>query len=195
LDEQEKQRLDSPERNSGNGSKRRSSRRRNRRRKGSGPDAAIQPPYQVEDQQTLAADEQEAIDRPRTGNAAKPKRRNAPRRASVPDANGPTEVVRATAPQIAPLQPMRLRKIDGTDNSEPMVGCPMLTRTRIGIPFRGNQRVARCSVGWAVHDEDEVLLCMHTPSAAQCWKEHPEQVEVLIERLRPQIEAELASGE
>ena len=36
---------------------------------------------------------------------------------------------------------------------------------------------------------------MNTPTAAQCWKEHPEYLEELIERLRPQIEAELASGE
>lgn len=89
---------------------------------------------------------------------------------------------------------MRLRKIDAEATSEPIVGCPMLTRTRLGIPFRGDQRVARCSVGWAVHDEDEVLFCMHTPTAAQCWKDNPEQLEELIERLRPVIEAELASS-
>lgn len=103
--------------------------------------------------------------------------------------------MRATAPTLAPVQPMRLRKIDPNDDSEPIIGCPMLTRTRLPIPFRGNQRVARCSAGWSVHDEDEVLLCMHTPTAAQCWKEHPEYLEELVERLRPVIEAELVSGE
>lgn len=137
----------------------------------------------------------EAEPLPRTGNAAKPKRRNAPRRSAMPDIDAPSEVVRPTAPTIAPLQPMRLRKIDPEDTSEPTIGCPMLTRTRLSIPFRGNQRVARCSVGWAVHDEDEVLFCMHTPTAAECWKEHPEHLEGLIEELRPVIEAELASGE
>lgn len=131
---------------------------------------------------------------PRTGNAAKPKRRNAQPRAPLPDFSGTPHVTKATAVTLAPLQPMRLRKIDPEDTSEPIIGCPMLTRTRLGIPFRGGQRVARCSVGWAVHDEDEILFCMHTPTAAQCWKEHPEQVEVLAEKLRPIIEAELASG-
>lgn len=113
----------------------------------------------------------------------------------MPDLDGPEEVMRPTAPTIAQLQPMRLREIDASDTSEPIIGCPMLTRTRLGIPFRGGQRVARCSVGWAIHDEDEVLLCMHTPTAAECWKEHPEYLEALLEHLRPQIEAELASGE
>lgn len=111
----------------------------------------------------------------------------------MPDLGDSGEVVRATAPTIAPLQPMRMRKIDENDTSEPTIGCPMLTRTRLEIPFRGNQRVARCSRGWSVHDEDEVLLCMHTPTVAQCWKDDPEQLEALIERLRPIIEAELAS--
>jgi hypothetical protein len=50
-------------------------------------------------------------------------------------------------------------------------------------------------VGWAVHDEDEVLLCMHTPTRNQCWKEHPEHLEALVEKLRPVIEAELNGQE
>lgn len=141
-----------------------------------------------------ASQEPEEPERPRTGNAAKPKRRNAPRRSAMPNIDGPPEVVRATAPQIAPLQPMRLRKIDATDTSEPVIGCPMLTRTRLQIPFRGNQRVARCSAGWAVHDEDEVLFCQHTPTAAECWKDNPEQIAKLADRLRPIIEAELSAG-
>lgn len=88
---------------------------------------------------------------------------------------------------------MRKRKIsEEVDETEPQFGCPMLTRTRIGLPFRGGHHVPRCSMGWAVHDEDEVLFCMHTPSRNLCWKENPEQLEALIEKLRPQIEAELA---
>lgn len=131
-------------------------------------------------------------ERPRTGNAAKPKRRNAQPRQVLPDLSASPQVLKASAVQLAQLQPMRLRKIDPQDTSEPIIGCPMLTRTRLQIPFRGNQRLARCSVGWSIHDEDEVMLCMHTPTAAQCWKEHPEQLEALVERLRPIIEAELA---
>lgn len=146
----------------------------------------------VEAEVVAEAPEQE---RPRTGNAAKPKRRNAQPRKVLPDFTEVTDVVRNNAPRIAPLQPMRLRKIDPEDTSEPIIGCPMLTRTRLSIPFRGNQRVPRCSAGWSIHDEDEVLFCMHTPTAAQCWKEHPERIEELVEELRPMIEAELASLE
>ncbi len=101
--------------------------------------------------------------------------------------------MRSNAPRVAPLQPMRLRKIDPDNTDEPIIGCPMLTRTRLEIPFRGNQRLPRCSVGWAIHDEDEVLFCMHTPSASLCWKDNPARVEELAEELRPLIEAELAA--
>lgn len=189
MDKQEKQPTDTPEQRSDDGNKRRSSRRRGRRRRGERPEVEAQQP------QAEAQEPEDRSQRHRGGNAAKPKRRNAPRRSPMPDLTGPEEVVRPTAPTIAPVQPMRLRQIDPSDNTEPTIGCPMLTRTRLSIPFRGNQRVARCSVGWSVHDEDEVLLCMHTPTAAQCWKEHPEYLDALVERLRPLIEEELASGE
>lgn len=103
------------------------------------------------------------------------------------------EVLREPGERIAPVQPMRKRTIsEEAEGVEPQFGCPMLTRTRLALPFRGGQHVPRCSMGWAVHDEDEVLFCMHTPERKLCWKENPEQLEQLIEKLRPQIEAELA---
>lgn len=192
MDEQEKQHSETHETPSADGGNQRPQRRRNRRRRSSRPVSEQQSqPVEVQATGEPEQSEQREDDRPRTGNAAKPKRRNAARRAPLPDLDGPTEVVRATAPQLAPLQPMRLRQIDPDDKSEPIIGCPMLTRTRLGIPFRGGNRVPRCSAGWSIHDEDEVLLCQHTPTAAQCWKEHPEHLEELIERLRPIIEAEL----
>lgn len=89
---------------------------------------------------------------------------------------------------------MRKRKIDPEDASEPTIGCPMLSRTRARIPFRGDQQVPRCAVGWAIHDEDEVLFCMHTPTRNECWKDHPENIEGLVDKLRPVIEAELAKS-
>ena len=104
--------------------------------------------------------------------------------------------MRNDAVQQAPAQPMRLRKIGAEDDaSEPEFGCPMLTRTRLGIPFRGGHQVPRCAMGWAIHDEDEVLFCMHTPTRNACWKEHPENLEKLIEELRPVIESELRERE
>lgn len=54
-------------------------------------------------------------------------------------------------------------------------GCPMLTRTRLGMPFAGGNHVPRCSMGWALHGESEALLCMRTPDLLDCWKEHPEK--------------------
>ncbi|HVL23747.1 MAG TPA: hypothetical protein VM450_06660 [Thermomicrobiales bacterium] len=96
----------------------------------------------------------------------------------------PAEVLRRDARPETPLQPECKRPLgDGTDTSEPRFGCPMLTRTRLGMPFRGGQHVPRCAVGWTVHNEDEVLLCLHTPTRNACWKEHPELLAKLQEEL------------
>ncbi|HLU35531.1 MAG TPA: hypothetical protein VKZ61_07150 [Thermomicrobiales bacterium] len=183
------------------GEKQRSSRprRRGRRRRGGGQgETAPEKREQVEQQkkpeqgpQASAAPKGERNDRGERGGRGRrrggPNRR--PRVAELEDGR----VLRESSRQTAPVQPMRKRKIsEEFDETEPQFGCPMLTRTRIGIPFRGGQNVPRCSMGWAVHDEDEVLFCMHTPSRNLCWKENPEQLEALIEKLRPQIEAELA---
>ena len=67
--------------------------------------------------------------------------------------------------------------------SEPNFGCPMLSRTRLGMPFRGGQHAPRCSMGWSVHDEDEAWLCMHVPTRNQCWKENPDVLVKLLEEL------------
>lgn len=191
MEEQEKQVSNSPQSESENDNKgqKRATRRRNRKRRSRQKPVEAQA---VTTQPEVA--EPEAEQRPLTGNAAKQKRRSNQHRPPSQEAAtyiGPANG-KPTVPTLAPLQPMRLRKIDPMDNSEPIVGCPMLTRTRMGIPFRGGNRVARCSVGWSIHDEDEVLLCMHTPTAAECWKEHPEYLEALVEKLRPIIESELA---
>lgn len=180
------------------GEKQRSSRprRRGRRRRGGGQgETAPEKREQVEQQkkpeqgpQASAVPKGERNERGGRGRRrGGPNRR--PRVAELEDGR----VLRESSRQTAPVQPMRKRKIsEEFDETEPQFGCPMLTRTRIGIPFRGGQNVPRCSMGWAVHDEDEVLFCMHTPSRNLCWKENPEQLEALIEKLRPQIEAELA---
>jgi hypothetical protein len=51
----------------------------------------------------------------------------------------------------------------------------MLTRTRIAMPFANGQRSPRCSMGWAIHGEEEASMCMRTPNRHECWKEHPER--------------------
>lgn len=58
-------------------------------------------------------------------------------------------------------------------------GCPMLVRAHCG-PLRGRaEPVYRCSLGWALHGEDEVVLCRATDAVPDCWKAHPERLEAL----------------
>lgn len=58
-------------------------------------------------------------------------------------------------------------------------GCPMLVRAHCG-PLRGRaEPVYRCSLGWALHSEDEVALCRATDAVPDCWKAHPERLEAL----------------
>lgn len=83
----------------------------------------------------------------------------------------------------APAEPLSVRPgIEADDDGLPVLGCPMLTRTRLGMPFAGGRHVPRCALGWAVHSESEAHLCMATPLVAMCWKLHPERVAELEEQ-------------
>lgn len=77
-----------------------------------------------------------------------------------------------------------LRRIDDLPpDQEPQTGCPMLTRTKLGLPTHGGYTVPRCSLAWALHNEHEATMCMLTPDLTDCWKVHPERkaaVEELI---------------
>lgn len=68
-------------------------------------------------------------------------------------------------------------------------GCPMLTRTRLALPFSGNVPSPRCSMGWAVHSETEVAMCLRTPTMLACWKQDEEREA----RLRAELEADAAA--
>lgn len=58
-------------------------------------------------------------------------------------------------------------------------GCPMLVRAHCG-PLRGRaDPVYRCSLGWALHGEDEVARCRATDAVPDCWKANPERLEAL----------------
>ena len=60
-------------------------------------------------------------------------------------------------------------------------GCPMLVHAHCG-PLRGRtEPVYRCSLGWALHCEDDVLRCSLTEIVNDCWKVHPERLPVLAE--------------
>ncbi|HYH11781.1 MAG TPA: hypothetical protein VD789_05430 [Thermomicrobiales bacterium] len=88
----------------------------------------------------------------------------------------PTEVLKEDVRDIRPAGTIILRKVGELETSDGMTfGCPMLTRTRLGMPFAQGQRVPRCSMGWALHNEEEALLCMRTPNLRDCWQAHPER--------------------
>lgn len=88
----------------------------------------------------------------------------------------PTEVLKRGVRDLPPTGPIVLRQVDEITTNEGITfGCPMLTRTRIGVPWAGGQRAPRCSMGWALHNEEEASFCMRTPDLLDCWKEHPER--------------------
>lgn len=94
------------------------------------------------------------------------------------------EVLKSRVPLSGPVEVVAKRQLIGIDESEaPVLGCPMLTRTRMGMPFARGRNIPRCALAWAVHSEAEAGLCMETPDPALCWKAHPEQVEVIRERI------------
>lgn len=96
----------------------------------------------------------------------------------------PMEVLKDSARTAPDAETPAARTLDEFSVPDGMTfGCPMLTRTRLGMPFAGGNHVARCSMGWALHGESEALLCMRTPDLLDCWKEHPEK------------EAELRAGD
>jgi hypothetical protein len=87
----------------------------------------------------------------------------------------PTEVLKDSARPAPVAEPLATRTLDAFTVPTGMeFGCPMLTRTRIGLPFAGGRRAPRCAMGWALHGESEALLCMRTPDMLECWKVHPE---------------------
>ncbi len=101
-------------------------------------------------------------------------RRRATRRPTIGPM--PTEVLKDSARTVPAHEPQATRTLDEFTVPAGMTfGCPMLSRTRLGMPFAGGNRVARCSMGWALHGESEALLCMRTPDLLDCWKEHPEK--------------------
>ena len=60
-------------------------------------------------------------------------------------------------------------------------GCPMLVRAHFGS-LRGRvEPVYRCSLGWALHGEDDVSRCRATDAVPDCWKVHPERFPAVAE--------------
>lgn len=58
----------------------------------------------------------------------------------------------------------------GSEDAAPgLFGCPMLVRghAEFGI---GHGPIIRCSLGWAIHNRQEVERCLGIESLLQCWK-------------------------
>jgi hypothetical protein len=93
----------------------------------------------------------------------------------------PTEVLKRAVVIPEPASPMAMRALDELGAEDTVeLGCPMLTRTKVALPSSGGLRAPRCSLGWAVHNEEEVSFCLRTPVIAQCWKVHPERLAELL---------------
>jgi hypothetical protein len=88
----------------------------------------------------------------------------------------PTEVLKEEVRDVRPSGTIVLHSLDEFTTADGMnFGCPMLTRTRLGMPFARGQRPPRCSMGWALHTEEEASFCMRTPDLLDCWKAHPDR--------------------
>ncbi len=106
----------------------------------------------------------------------------------------PETVLKETAPIPVPARPMVMRKLDELGVGESItLGCPMLTRTRLALHTNEGLRAGRCSLGWALHGEEEVRFCLHTPNSLDCWKAHPERVEVIQEEIEKEALAASAA--
>lgn len=125
------------------------------------------------------AGQRDAPSGPRGGNANTRGRRRPQRRPPVL-LPAPTAVLREHAPVTPSAGPMAKRPMSALgDATELNLGCPMLSRTRLRLPVTGNDPAPRCSLGWALHSEDEVVFCLHTPDAHSCWKANPERRQAL----------------
>jgi hypothetical protein len=106
----------------------------------------------------------------------------------------PEAVLKETAPVPVPARPMVMRKLDELGDGDSItLGCPMLTRTRLALHTGEGLRAGRCSLGWALHGEDEVRFCLHTPNSMDCWKAHPERVEVILAEIEKKADADHAA--
>ena len=100
----------------------------------------------------------------------------------------PNEVLKSRAPITGSSLPIHKRALSELDGPEgPVLGCPMLTRTQLGLPVTGGQAAPRCALAWALHSETEASYCMATPALTQCWKAHPEHLEEIKERLAERL--------
>jgi hypothetical protein len=94
------------------------------------------------------------------------------------------EIIKQRAPVAVVPRKMTKRSLEDLDGPEgPVLGCPMLSRTRLSLPVTGGHPAPRCSLGWGLHSEEEAMYCMMTPDLTLCWKANPERLDILREKL------------
>lgn len=99
------------------------------------------------------------------------------------------EVLKANAPVTRVEEPRASHSLEAiSSKGEPVFGCPMLSRSKIELPFANGRTAPRCALGWSLHRESEAAYCLETPDHVQCWKIHPER----LEEIRATIEAAAA---
>lgn len=116
---------------------------------------------------------------PQAGSApTRAPRRRQQRKPTILEVSG--EIIKRRAEIAAVPGKMIKRSMEGLEGPDgPVLGCPMLTRTRLGLPVTDGHPAPRCSLGWGIHAEEEAMYCMMTPDLTLCWKANPERVEVL----------------
>lgn len=93
----------------------------------------------------------------------------------------PTEVLKPGITVPPPTQPLTMRRLEDLGPEDGvLLGCPMLTRTKVALPSAGGIHAPRCNLAWTIHSEEEVSFCLRTPTIAQCWKAHPERLAELL---------------
>jgi len=103
----------------------------------------------------------------------------------------PSEVLKPKAPISGKAEPIIKRKIGEIMGEEaPVLGCPMLSRTRLALPATGGQTAPRCALAWAIHSETEASYCMETADLLHCWKAHPERLDDVKARLAERAAAD-----
>lgn len=112
------------------------------------------------------------------GGAGRNPRRRQPRRQPIVEVPG--AIIKQRAPVSAGPKKMVKRSLEDLAGPEgPILGCPMLTRTRLALPVSGGRQAPRCSLGWGLHSEEEAMYCMLTPDLTQCWRANPERLDIL----------------
>lgn len=180
----------------------RSGRRRRRRGPRPQPDgnqsqdqAAIQEPAQDTDDRANVSPQQQSgrrADEQAEGARKRARAKRRPNRQPTVFGPMPSEVLKAPFRRTRPTREMARLRLDDLRTSADnglRFGCPMLTRTRLSLPSSGNLPSPRCSMGWALHAEDEVALCLRTPDMVNCWKLDAEREQ----RLRAELDEESAA--